>query len=193
MIAKYAPFLIGSSLGKVILLADAMLALTPPLVFDHADALPNSLRQAALRLQVFYSHYVAMDFLTPAKLDWDGLKGAIAARSGSELSVVKTESTTITIHTASIDDMAGKISQSLYDMFSLQGTDDKYMRMAINAAFEDVSSAPSGNIITSSTHESRGKTRENHIVKMAPNPDDADSFYAVITSIGCVLSASGYP
>ncbi|KAM5546035.1 hypothetical protein V8D89_000161 [Ganoderma adspersum] len=173
----------GKSLGKVILLANAMLVLTPALVFDTATKLPDSLRQAAFKVIKLYSDYVAVD-VTPVRLNWDGCKDAIAARSGPDLSVVKTKSTTIVSHTASVEDMAGKVSQYLYEAFSLQGTDEEHMRSTIYKAFQDVGSAASGSIITSSTHESRGRTWENHIVLMAPNPDDADSFYAVITTVG---------
>ena len=93
-------------------------------------------------------------------------------------------------HTASVDDMAGKISQFLHDTFSLQGTNNEELHVYIRKAFEDVSSAGGGDFLSTYTHESHGRVWEYRLVSSAPHPDDADSFYTVVATVKSVPFSS---
>nr|VWO97086.1 CRISPR-associated endonuclease Cas9 (EC [Ganoderma boninense] len=155
------------------------------LVFSKSASLPGPLSSAGANILSLSSNFVIFES-THANpyFDWDGFKNAVATRVGPRLSLVKTESTSIALHTASVEDMAGRISQFFSDKFSAQGIDDDHLREWIYKAYEDApGEGDSGGPLSQSTYEIHGKTRTNYIVLTAPRPDDADWFYAVVATI----------
>ena len=165
-----------------------MLVLTPLTAFDQFFKLPDSLLHAAAKVMKLSNRYVILNEAQQIDgLNWDGFKDAVVAHPPPGLAFVKLESTSITNHTGSVDDMAGKVAQFLYDTFSLQGIDNDGLRAQIRAAFEYVRVEESGGFFSTSTYGAHGTSWEYRIVFALAHPDDADCFYSVVTTIKCVL------
>ncbi|PIL28911.1 transporter [Ganoderma sinense ZZ0214-1] len=149
-----------------------------------AKPLPDSLLHAGAKVMKLSNRFIIFGESQDIEgLDWPAFKDVVAAHPPHTLTLAKFESTSITNHAGSVDDMAGKIARYLYDTFSLEGIDNAGLRAHITAAFECVGKAESAGFFGSSTYEAHGTSWEYRIVFAVPNPSNPDWFYSVVTTI----------
>ena len=118
--------------------------------------------------------------------NWGAFKDAVVAHPGTDLAFDKLQATSITNQTASVDDMAGKIAQFLVDTFALKSNNTDGLRAQIDSAFNNLDKQESSGWFSSYENSGHGSSWEYRIVFALPNPDHADWFYSVVSTIKCV-------
>ncbi|PIL27508.1 transporter [Ganoderma sinense ZZ0214-1] len=142
----------------------------PVTAFDEFSKLPAPLIPAAAKIMKLSNRFVVFDDAQKVtSFNWGGFKDAVVAHPGTDLAFDKLQATSITNQTASVDDMASKIAQFLVDTFALKANNTDGLRAQINSA--------------SYHNEGHGSSWEYRIVFALPNPDHADWFYSVVSTI----------
>ena len=161
-----------------------MFVLTHPAAFDEFSKLPPPLFPAAAKIMKLSNAYVVFnDAQKVTGFNWGGFKDAVVAHPGTDLAFDKLQSTSITNQTASVDDMSSKIAQFLVDTFALKSNNQDGLKAQINSAFNNLDKKESSGWFSSYKNEGHGSSWEYRIVFALPNPDHADWFYSVVSTI----------
>ncbi|PIL27370.1 transporter [Ganoderma sinense ZZ0214-1] len=156
----------------------------PVTSFDEFSKLPAPLIPAAAKIMKLSNAYVVFnESQKVTSFNWGGFKDAVVAHPGTDLAFDKLQSTSITNQTASVDDMAGKIAQFLVDTFALKSNNTDGLKAQINSAFNNLNKKESSGWFSSYKNEGHGSSWEYRIVFALPNPDHADWFYSVVSTI----------
>ncbi|KAM5534739.1 hypothetical protein V8D89_011603 [Ganoderma adspersum] len=156
----------------------------PVTSFDEFSKLPPPLFPAAAKIMKLSNAYVVFnDAQKVTGFNWGGFKDAIVAHPGTDLAFDKLQSTSITNQTASVDDMSSKIAQFLVDTFALRSNNTDGLKAQINSAFNNLDKKEKSGWFSSYKNEGHGSSWEYRIVFALPNPDHADWFYSVVSTI----------
>ena len=79
--------------------------------------------------------------------------------------------------------MSSKIAQFLVDTFALKSNNQDGLKAQINSAFNNLDKKESSGWFSSYKNEGHGSSWEYRIVFALPNPDHADWFYSVVSTI----------
>ncbi|PIL27518.1 transporter [Ganoderma sinense ZZ0214-1] len=156
----------------------------PVTAFDEFSKLPAPLIPAAAKIMKLSNRFVVFDDAQKVtSFNWGGFKDAVVAHPGTNLAFDKLQATSITNQTASVDDMASKIAQFLVDTFALKANNTDGLRAQINSAFNNLEKKENSGWFSSYHNEGHGSSWEYRIVFALPNPDHADWFYSVVSTI----------
>ncbi|OCH88328.1 delta-endotoxin CytB [Obba rivulosa] len=155
-----------------------------PQHFDTFSKLPPALVTTSIQVTKFSGSYVKFGSDQEiASFDWISFKAAIDAYKADDLSFDKFKNTTIARSESTVNVMADKIAQFLLEALSVI-IDKKELAATIEATFTNLKSASSNgwaDFNKSSTYEN--SSWEYRVLFSVPNPDLADWFYTLVTTI----------